>query len=354
MTKRSAASPFRFVDNIRQSGLSIYDTIAIGDPQLWIPTPELEWLLNNGLKGFSFAGLPLRTRSKMVKEQVCNVLGYPVPLSFKKTRPRFPGQMFDTYTQKANNLQVWNEELSAARRYVLVRVVEPDVVITRVKVVTGESLALLDTTGTLTKKYQARCIPSQHAIELITSADTANLLPFVSPAPAIATRDAQSPAAYPESGALLSIASLFDHLSLLIGQGFADTGSDQERNRGAALHRLVCRALGYARYQDGGQFPDVPHQLLEVKLQTAPTIDLGLVSPDSAEPLDMPMITGRQIRHCDVRYAIFYAQIAERHVQLTHLILSTGTAFFTRFPKFQGKTLNAKLQIRLSASFFDL
>ena len=38
--------PERFVESIRQSGLTIYDAIAIGDPELWIPTPELEALLN--------------------------------------------------------------------------------------------------------------------------------------------------------------------------------------------------------------------------------------------------------------------------------------------------------------------
>jgi hypothetical protein len=37
---------------------------------------------------------------------------------------------------------------------------------------------------------------------------------------------------------------------------------------------------------------------------------------------------------------------------LTHFFLTTGVAFFTRFPQFQGKVLNAKLQIPLPADFF--
>jgi hypothetical protein len=139
----------------------------------------------------------------------------------------------------------------------------------------------------------------------------------------------------------------------LVGQSFTDAGIDQERLRGAALHRLVCRALGFASYQDDGRFPDVRHQLLEVKLQTSPTIDLGLVRPDSVEALDVPMIEGQQIRHCDVRYAIFYGRIAQGTVQLTHLFVSTGQGFFARFPQFQGKVLNAKLQIPLPSDFFD-
>ena len=40
-------------------------------------------------------------------------------------------------------------------------------------------------------------------------------------------------------------------------------------------------------------------------------------------------------------------------VTLTHLFLSTGEKFFTRFPQFQGKVLNKKLQIPLPLNFFD-
>ncbi len=119
------------------------------------------------------------------------------------------------------------------------------------------------------------------------------------------------------------------------------------------MHRPVCQYLGYTSYQDDGAFPDVLHQLLEVKLQTSPTIDIGLVRPDSKEALDIPKIEGRQIRHCDVRYALFYAHTDGKYVTLTHLFLSTGEKFFTRFPQFQGKVLNRKLQIPLPTDFFE-
>lgn len=155
-----------YAEAIAASGLTIYDPIEIGDPVLWVPTPELEAMLDEGLRGISLAGLALRTRSKVVKESVCRALGYPVPASFKKTQPRFVGQMFDTYAQKSNNLQVWNEELSPSRRYVILRVDEADQ-IARVKVVNGEELAQLDTTGTLTQKYQARLIPGTASEELV-------------------------------------------------------------------------------------------------------------------------------------------------------------------------------------------
>jgi len=173
--------------------------------------------------------------------------------------------MFDTYVQKSNNLQVWNEELSVTRRYVLVRVSNADV-IARVKVVTGGTLALLDTTGTLTKKYQAQCIAGNFPTELIAGSDTNRLNSFVSHT--VNLRGKVEPTDHPEQGELLPIEVLFERLAPLIGRSFLDAGFDQERNRGAALHRLVCEALGYDSYLDDGQFPDVRHQLLEVKLQT--------------------------------------------------------------------------------------
>lgn len=339
-----------YVEAITESGLTIYDPIKIGDLKLWIPTPELEELLNAALAGMTLAGLPLRTRSKVVKEHVCRALGYPVPASFKKTRPRFPGQFFDTYAQKSNNLQVWNEELASTRRYVILRISKEDV-ITRVKVVTGDTLALLDTTGTLTQKYQARLIPGEMKAELISAEDTRLLRPFVRDK--VNFTSLGSPVSHPQAGQLLSIMKVFEQLQSLVGERFPDIGHDQERNRGAALHRLVCQSLGYADYRDDGQFPDIRQQLLEVKLQTSPTVDLGLVKPDSEEALDVTKIEGRQIRHCDVRYALFYAATDGKVVTLTHLFLTTGERFFTRIPQCQGKVLSKKLQILLPVNFFD-
>jgi hypothetical protein len=312
-TNNPSLTPEHYVTAIRQSGLTIYDPIAIGDPELWIPAPELETILNAGMVGISLAGLANRTRSKVVKERICQLLGYPIPKSFRRTQPRFLGQMFDTYVQKSNNLQVWNEQLSATRRYVLIRPSATDIV-ARVRVVTGEVLALLDTTGTLTSKHQARCVPRADSTELVTPLDTSLLAAFVTRE--VDLRHVATPVKQPQASELLPIREVFDRLTGLVGQSFADPGFDQERNRGAALHRLVCAALGYASFQDDGQFPDVRHQVLEVKLQTSPTVDLGLVRPNSTEALDVPMIRGKQIRHCDVRYAVFYADAANGQVKL--------------------------------------
>lgn len=338
-----------YVDNIRAANLGIYDPIAIGDPVLWIPTPDLERLLDQALRGISLAGLPLRTRSKIAKQYVCEALGYPLPPSFQRTQPRFPGQMFDTYVQKANNLQVWNEELSPSRRYVLIRINGDDRIV-QVRVVTGDTLAQLDTTGTLTQKYQARCLVGEQATELVSQEDTAALHALTRPGCMPSSRTA--PVSYPTAGELLPIAEIFSRLAPLVGTSFPDSGADQERNRGAGLHGLACRQLGYHSYQDDGQFPDIRHQLLEIKLQTSPTIDLGLALPSGPDLLDVPQLAGHQPRHCDVRYAVFYGSTDGRMVTLTHLIVTTGADFFSRFVQFQGKGLNKKLQIPLPAGFF--
>jgi hypothetical protein len=350
MTSATRASR-RFVEALSQSALTIYDAIEIGDPDLWIPSPELEMLLDTGLRGLSLAGLSLRTRAKVVKEQICLALGYPVPPSFRKTKPRFPGQLFDVYVQKSNNLQVWNEDLAPTRRCVIVQV-SPDDMIIRVKVVTGEDLALLDTTGTLTQKYQARLNRKEATKELLSVEDTRLLKPLIRERVELNTTSI-SPVDYPNAGTLFSIGAIYDRISVLVGSSFPDRGRDQERNRGADLHRLVCQQLSYQDYADDGRFPDVRHQLLEVKLQTSPTIDLGLVRPNSEEALDVPNIAGRQIRHCDVRYALFSADTDGNQVTLTGFYLTTGVEFFDYFPQFQGKVLNKKLQIRLPGDFFN-
>lgn len=340
---------FEYKQAISASGKDIYASIEIGDPDHWIPSQHIELLLNEGMHGLSLAGLPLRTRSKVVKTAVCNALGYPVPSSFKKTQPRFFGQQLDTYAQKALNLQIWNEELSPNRRYAIIQVLEDDTV-GKVRVVNGQQLAILDKTGTITTKYQARLDLGTDHRELVATTDTDAMAPHVRSG--LTFSPTTSPVQEPRSGELRPILEVFELLSPLVGQTFIDPGMDQERNRGAGLHSLICRALGYSRLEDTGQFPDIKHQLLEVKLQTSPTIDLGLVEPSSEEFLDVQNLGGFQPRHCDTRYAMFYAETDGSTVKLTHLFVTTGEKFFSRFRKFGGKVINGKIQIPLPRDFF--
>jgi hypothetical protein len=349
--RSSATEVSEIVRGIHESGKTIYDALGEQETTLWIPNLLLEEILNQELHGLSVEGMPLRTRSKFVKSAICKALGYPTPKAFKKTQPRFPGQNFDVYIQKSNNLQVWNEALSASRRYVLIRVA-PDDRVQKVRVVDGATLAKLDTSGKLTQKYQARLTMGSQCLDLASTADTANvraLLGTEVPPKQFVGAPVDPPA--PET--FIPIAELGQRLSVLLGTSFSDAGSDQERNRGAELHRQMCYVLGYSHYADDGACPDITAQIIEVKLQLSTTIDLGIAAPDSTEPLNLPAIQGKHLRHCDVRYAIFAGNTDGDTVTLTNLILVTGEELFDRFRRFEGRVLNKKLQIYLPNGFFD-
>ncbi|HET6558032.1 MAG TPA: hypothetical protein VFG54_12005, partial [Prolixibacteraceae bacterium] len=290
-------SAYLKAENIRKAGMSIYDSINMEDPDFWITSPELTAILNTELVGISFAGIPIKTRSKRLKETLCSVLGYKIPKTFKKTQPRFLGQNFDTYVQKARNFQIWNEEIDPNRRYVII-ILNKDDVVTYVKIYSGIDLAFLDKTKTLTQKYQARLVKGTEICELISPFDTDNISPLICKDCDLADI---SPISNPVDHKLLSILSLFERLKTLIGHRFNDLGSIQDRNRGGELHKAICKTLGFSNYLDNGKFPDIRNQLLEVKLQTSPTIDLGLVTPNSEGLLDIPSINDINIRHCDVR-----------------------------------------------------
>src|SRR5438552_2314309 len=111
-------SPAATAEAISASGLTIYDCLP-DDPDLYFSLQALEERLQEKLAGVKLAG-PSRTRSKLAKQAVAAALGYPVPETFARTRPRFTGQNLDVYVQKSANLQIWNDELAATRRYAVI------------------------------------------------------------------------------------------------------------------------------------------------------------------------------------------------------------------------------------------
>ncbi len=317
----------------KSRGLTIYDSLD-DHPSLFLSTNELQTTLRTKLAGLKL-DQPIRTRSKVVKTAICQALGYPVPQSFLKSKPRFPGQNFDVYTQKSNNLQIWNEELSANRRYVLVRVNKDDIV-TTVRVINGAQLAKLDTTGTLTQKYQASSIDKVDSSRLVSAVDTPELM--------LAIHEAKTE--YYQN--LLPVDLLYVRLKPILGQLIDNPGADQDRNRGWELHRLVSKQLGLDKAVDDGQVPDVTDQLLELKLQTSPTVDLGLIPPGDTAPID----SFPGLRFADIRYAIFYGTKVGDKIRLDHLVVTTGDDFFCFFKQLKGNVVNKKNQIRLPKRFF--
>lgn len=333
-----------YSQRIANSHLSIYDHIDSGDTYLYIPSIELERILSRNLVGCSLSGLALRTRSKVVKQKICDALGYPVPNSFKKTQPRFLGQNFDVYIQKSLNVQIWNEDINAERRYVFLRVGE-DNVITHVRVITGKNLIQYDRTGTLTTKYQA-IMNSYDENSLFSKYDTDIVLDYIiDPSQPLNSTD---PNAHPNRNHLLHISEIYARLLPIIGQSINYLDAVQERNRGAELHKIICRYLGYSTYEDNGQYPDITNQLLEIKLQTSQTIDLGLHSPTDGESI--VEVDGTIFHSEDVRYAIFRGEVNGDKILLKNLYVVSGRDFAKCFPLFKGR--NAKIQLALPNDFF--
>lgn len=335
-----------YQENIYRSGLSIFDPIDPGDPDLYIPTETLEALLSEALSGLSLAGFPIKTRSRIVKEEICNALGYPIPKAFKRKRPRFPGQNFDVYTQKRRNVQIWNEAVDPSRRYVIIRVDEDDTII-NVRVITGFELVQYDRTGTLTQKYQARM--RAYADNICSRYDTPAVCDWI--IDNNTTLEGVNPNQYPRRNQLLRITEIYRRLLPMIGSSISYLDAVQERNRGAELHAMICYHLGYSYFDDDGTYPDIANQLLEIKLQTSPTIDLGLHSPEDGKAIAQ---VGDMIFYSqDIRYAIFNGVVRGDRVDLCNLYLVTGDDFTNYFPLFQGKGTNKKLQLPLPYDFFD-
>ena len=76
---------------------------------------------------------------------------------------------------------------------------------------------------------------------------------------------------------------------------------DATKNRGQQLEQIVASGLGY---QVGigdiliGGYPDIRHQALEIKVQDAPTVDLGRYSPEFDEPVEgCPGFSTQQVRY---------------------------------------------------------
>ena len=331
------------INALHDAGIGIYDNLP--SRCLFLSDDELRAALSAHLIGLSLAGLPLRTRSKVLKTEVCRALRLQPPSSFKKCQPRFPNQDFDTYIQKSANLQIWNEEISPTRRYVIIQLSSNDI-ITAIRVIRGSELAILDTTGTLTQKYQARVSPPVSGMEVFSNAD---LLPVAMGRVDLTN---QYPLDPPSSDTLMPLQMMSELLLPAINHEFSYQGADQERNRGGNLHELVCSLLGYSTWADDGQFPDIKNQLLELKLQTSPTIDLGLYSPADSSPTDL-VINGHDILHDEVRYGVFIASVSNGIAKITGVALGYGRDFYTRFPQFQGRVVNRKIQIPLPANFFD-
>lgn len=324
---------------LRASGAGIADLLDT-QPGCRYTTAELHARLQ-GLLGKELAGAN-RSRSLHAKRMVAEALGYDAPKSFKRSIPRFPGMDLDVYVQASDNLQVWNQQLSPERRYAILRPEGGKVA--AVRVVTGAELAALDRTGTLTGKRQARRRPDRSGSRLVGT-DTPGMAPYLGSADAVVPVETVGEA--PMKGQVLPIEVVHERLQRLVGQTFEDPGEGQERRRGEALQRLVVGGLQVGGYHNPAQWPDVTSQALEVKLQTASTIDLGSIEPESTVPV------GGGLECRDIRWAVVYAEaVPGGLLQVVSVVTTSGARFYDEFQPFGGNGTNRKLQLRLPADFF--
>ena len=125
--------------------------------------------------------------------------------------------------------------------------------------------------------------------------------------------------------------------------------SSATKNRGQALERMTMELLGYEmadnKYLIGG-FPDIPNQLLEVKVQDAQTVDLGKFSPEKEEIV----FEENNLTTFDVRYLIALTDPNTGIIE--GIILAPGEKLGEIFTYVSD--VSFKCQRSIPMSFFDL
>lgn len=120
------------------------------------------------------------------------------------------------------------------------------------------------------------------------------------------------------------------------------------KNRGQALEKKVLDLLGYQVNEFDllyGAYPDIRNQLLEVKVQDSPTVDLGKFSPEKEENVieDYPFTT------FDVRYLIALTNPITETIE--GIILSPGEKLGEVFSYVSDQSY--KCQRTIPMTFFD-
>ncbi|GAB2616266.1 type II restriction endonuclease [Emticicia sediminis] len=120
------------------------------------------------------------------------------------------------------------------------------------------------------------------------------------------------------------------------------------KNRGQALERMVLELLGYIIKENEllyGAFPDIRNQLLEVKVQDSPTVDLGRFSPEREEFV----IEEKNLTTFDVRYLIALTNPKTEIIE--GIILTPGERLGDIFSYVSSESY--KCQRNIPMSFFE-
>jgi hypothetical protein len=120
------------------------------------------------------------------------------------------------------------------------------------------------------------------------------------------------------------------------------------KNRGQALEKKVLELLGYEVNESDllyGAFPDIRNQLLEVKVQDSPTVDLGKFSPEKEEIV----VEDSNLTTFDVRYLIVLTNPKTEIIE--GIILSPGEKLGELFSYVSAESY--KCQRAIPMSFFE-
>lgn len=233
---------------------------------------------------------------------------------------RYMAESFIVTTGTTYNLQVWNRVPNSRRTLIKynngdrIRCCDINCVMVKIDVDNSKVASIIVASpkhiesnfgkfGVPTIKYQAIINSTTRSVIIndsedksLMSADTEVMKPLL-------TKQPESPlgkiADEPEASKLLPIEQIAKRtLAQLVGTKLdaADT-----KTRGQALERKVATLLGYDENDSLlGGYPDIRNQALEVKVQDAPTIDLGKESPSNP----VKVFDGLDLTTEDVRYLI--------------------------------------------------
>lgn len=287
-----------------------------------------------------------------------------VPLK-KKGVPKILIELIDTYivtTGKDYNLQVWNrvpnsdsvlvqytntQEIICDRdiRYVLIKI-ENDKI---------DSIAILSSAyiekrfGVFSKqtiKHQL-LISKLNRNKIIESENKINFSPDTLNVAALCTTIYSKPESnigdHPVPSKIFSLNLILEKVAKpLIGM---EINSKDTKIRGQMLERIVAELLGYRiKGKLIGGYPDLPNQLLEVKVQNTQTIDLGKYTPEIEKVVfeDLGMTT------LDIRYLIALTN-AETNI-IEGIILMPGKELGKNYTYVNGTSF--KYQKSIPMNFF--
>lgn len=323
-------------------------------------------------------------KSHFIKYWIIDKLGYDKPLGLrikqaKLAKPKFLNQLLDVFVQKSNNLQVWNyipydenvldgkwntQKLKYSDcRYLIIKQ-DSSGNILKYFIKSGKDLAKWDTTGAHTIKWQANvplhlrkksCIICSYSNMIFENHKTANLK--IKEKMAMIRKMDTDPSkplikTKPNFDTLYTNSELCELLSPLIRSRFSNLGAGQERIFGQNLEKIVTKSLGYLNFSqtDTGGFPDLLHQLIEIKFQFSGTIDLGKNLPTDPRPIDEYWndwgLTNQHIRYC-----IFLMAFHDGEYHVQSIVVVSGKDFPEYFNICAGT--NFKVQMIIPSDEFS-